>query len=202
MLMFLRDFRRSYRAYSYSELILITDLCSFRAPLGVTELMLIQRYLYTYWYLYLSQISRRSLQNLYLYYGVYTCSEVPIGTIEITERILVLRNLYLRYRVNSCISDTEVPVGTTEHFVGTKVPVGTTKQIHYTDVPVGPTRLILILVFQILYLSYIAYTYLTDLILALRNMYLSYRSYTYFTDTGVPVGTTELILILSIREYP
>ena len=32
-------------------------------------------------------------------------------------------------------------------------------------------------------------------------MYLSYRSYTCFIDTGVPVGTTELILILSIREY-
>ena len=60
----------------------------------------------------------------------------------------------------------------------------------------------LIHVFQILYMSYRAYTCLTDLILALRNMYLSYRSYTCFTDTGVLVGTTGLILILSIREYP
>ena len=51
--------------------------------------MLIQRYLY------LSQISRRSLQNLYLYYGVYTCSEVPVGITEIMERILVLQNLFL-----------------------------------------------------------------------------------------------------------
>ena len=33
-------------------------------------------------------------------------------------------------------------------------------------------------------------------------MFLSYRSYTCFTDTGVPIGTTELILILPIREYP
>ena len=106
------------------------------------------------------------------------------------------------YRTNSCISDAEVPVGTIEHFAGTKVPVGTTEQIHYTDVPVGTTGLILILVFRILYLSYRAYTYLTDLILALWNMYLSYKSYTCFIDTGVPVGTTELILILSIREYP
>ena len=108
----------------------------------------------------------------------------------------------MRYRANSCNSDTEVPVGTTEHFVGTKLPVGTTEQIHYTEVPVNTTGLILILVFRILYLSYRAYTYLTDLILALRNMYLSYRSYTCFTDTGVLVGTTELILILLIREYP
>ena len=59
----------------------------------------------------------------------------------------------------------------------------------------------LIRVLQNIYLSYRAYTYFTDLILALRNMYLSYRSYTCFTDTGVPVSTTELILILPIREY-
>ena len=95
----------------------------------------------------------------------------------------------MRYRANSCISDTEVPVGTTEHFTSTKVPVGTIKQIHYTEVPVGTTGLILILVFQILYLSYRAYTYLTDLELALRNMYLSYGSYTCFT---------ELILVFQI----
>ena len=95
--MFIRDPRRSYRTYSYPELILIIDLCSFGTPVGVTEL---------------------------------------------------------------------------------------------------------ILVFQILFLSYRAYTYLTDLILTLRNMYLSYRSYTYFKDTGIPVGTTELILSLPIREYP
>ena len=115
------------------------------------------------------------------------------------EHIHVLRILYRAY---SRISDTEVPVGTTEHFSCTKVLVSTTEQIHHTEVPVGTTRLILILVFRILYLSYEAYTYLTDLILALRNMYLSYRSYTCFTDTGVAVGTTELILILPIREYP
>ena len=146
----------------------------------VAELILIRKYLYVQ-------------KNLYWYFVSYTCT---------TKYILVLQNLYLRYRANSCISDTEVPVGTTEHFASTKVPVGTTEQIHYTEVPVGTTRLILILVFRILYLSYRAYTYLTDLILALRNMYLSYRSYTCFTDTGVPVGTTGLILILSIREYP
>ena len=113
------------------------------------------------------------VRSLFLSFGSYTC---------ITELILVLRNLYLRYKTNSCISDTEVPVGTTKHFTGTKVPVGTTEHIHYTEVPVGTTGLILILVFRILYLSY--------------------RAYTCFTDTGVPVGTTELILILPIREYP
>ena len=94
------------RSYTYSRLvvcctelihvlILISSLYLFSSPVGVTELMLIQRYLNTYWYLYLSHISRRSLQNLYLYYGIYTCSEVPVGIIEITERILVLWNLFL-----------------------------------------------------------------------------------------------------------
>ena len=57
------------------------------------------------------------LRSLFLSFGSYTC---------ITELILVLRNLYLRYRGNSCILDTKVPVGTIEHFTGTKVPVGTT----------------------------------------------------------------------------
>ena len=75
--------------------ILISSLYLFRSPVGVTEPMLIQRYINTYWYLYLSQISRRSLQNLYSSYEVYTCSEVPVGITEITERILDLRNLIL-----------------------------------------------------------------------------------------------------------
>ena len=122
--MLIRISRRNYKTYSYSELMLITYLCVFGSPVGVTELMCIR-------------ISRRS---------------------------------YITYS--------------------------------YTEIPLGTTRFILILVFRILYLSYRAFTYLTDLILALQNMYLSYRSYTCFTDTGEPVGTTELILILPIREHP
>ena len=70
----------------------------------------------------------------------------------------------------------------------TKVPIGIT-QIHYTEVPVGPTGLILIL--QNLYLFY-----------QYESTRGYYRTYTYFTDTRVSVGTTELILILLIREYP
>ena len=74
----------------YTELIhvriLISSLYLFRSPVGVTEPMLIQRYINTYWYLYLFQISRRSLQNLLLSYGSYTC---------FTELIIVLRILYL-----------------------------------------------------------------------------------------------------------
>ena len=75
--------------------ILISSLYLFRSPVGVTEPMLIQRYINTYWYLYLSQISRRSLRNLYLSYDVYTCSDFPVGITEITGRILDLRNLIL-----------------------------------------------------------------------------------------------------------
>ena len=89
-------------------LILVSDLYLFRSSIGVTELMLIQRYLIRYWYLYLSQISRRSLQNLYIFYGVYTCSEVPEGITEISERILDLRNLILygstrKYYLINCL---------------------------------------------------------------------------------------------------
>ena len=88
--------------------ILFSSLYLFRSPVGVTEPMLIQRYINTYWYLYLSQISRRSLQNLYLSYGVYTRSKVPVGITEFTERILDLRNLILygntrKYYLITCL---------------------------------------------------------------------------------------------------
>ena len=49
---------------------------------------------------------------------------------DIAELILVLRILYLYYGAYSCISDMEVPEGTTEHFTCTKVPIGTTEHIH------------------------------------------------------------------------
>ena len=68
-LMFIRDSRRSYRTYSYAELILITDLCAFRTPVGVTELMLM-------------------LRNLYLYtdtYTYFTETRVLVGTTELVR---------------------------------------------------------------------------------------------------------------------
>ena len=82
--------------------ILISSLYLFRSPVGVTEPMLIQRYINTYWYLYLSQISHRSLQNLYLSYGVYTYSEVLVGITEITGWILDLRSLILYGSTRKC----------------------------------------------------------------------------------------------------
>ena len=36
--------RRSYIAYAYAELILITDLCSFGTPVGVIELRPLLKY--------------------------------------------------------------------------------------------------------------------------------------------------------------
>ena len=50
---------RSYRAYTYTKvlihiLVLLSILYLFRSPIGVTELIPIRRYLYTYLYFYLS----------------------------------------------------------------------------------------------------------------------------------------------------
>ena len=127
---------------------LITGLCSYGTPVGVTELILMQNLFlcrtYPYNRLMCIQDSRRSYRT-YAYamefnlfggtrryhrdYGTYT---------GISEHILVLQNLYWSqnlylykgliltlqilywyYRTYYCISDTEVPVGTTEHFTGT-----------------------------------------------------------------------------------
>ena len=105
--MFIRDSRRSYKAYSYTglilitdlfsvgtlvgvtELILITDLCLFRTPVGVTELILI-----TDLCLFRTPVGVTELiliQKLYLYglmfiqdsrrsYRTYSDIGVPVGT--------------------------------------------------------------------------------------------------------------------------
>ena len=46
--MFIQDSHRSYRAYSYAGLILITDLFLVGTPVGVTELILILRSLHLF----------------------------------------------------------------------------------------------------------------------------------------------------------
>ena len=123
-----------YRIERIHVRILISSLYLFQSPVGVTEPMLIQRYLNTYWYLDLSRISHRSLQNLYLSYGVYTCSEVPAGIIEITERILVLRNLFLyestrKYYLFKCPKRRTLVLILNLSYTHTGVPVGTTEFI-------------------------------------------------------------------------
>ena len=69
---------------------------------------------------------------------------------------------------------------TIEHFTCSKVPVGTTEQVHYTEVPIGTTGLILILVFQILYLYYGAYSCTSNLI---RSLFLYKSTHRYYTDS-------------------
>ena len=58
---------------------LITCLCLYGTPVGVIELMLMLRSL--------------------------TYSEVPVGTTEITERILVFRSTYLSYRTYTGLTE-------------------------------------------------------------------------------------------------
>ena len=70
-LILIRTSRRSYRVSSYAELILITDVCSFGTPVGVTELNQIQEYPYVR-----QNLSRyRSTSRYYR-----TNTEVPVGT--------------------------------------------------------------------------------------------------------------------------
>ena len=86
--MLIRIFHRSYKVYSYTELILITDLCLFGTPVGVTELILGFLILYGAY----SCISAREIPV-----GItehFSCTKVPVGTTE-----------HIHY--------TKVPVGTT-----------------------------------------------------------------------------------------
>ena len=137
----------------------------------MTEPTLIQRYLIRYGYLYLSPISLRSFQNLYLSYGGYTCSEVPVGITENTERILDLWNLILYgstrryYGVYPCLTDLLLVLQSLFWYF--RSYSGLTEHIH---------------VFWILYVYYRTYTCISNLTCILRNLYLC----------------TELILVLQI----
>ena len=89
-------------------LILLSVLYLFRSLVRVTELIPVRRYLYTYWYLYVSQISRRSSHNLCLYRGTFRYYKVYAYTIGL---ILILRSLHLfggtsrYYRDYICITE-------------------------------------------------------------------------------------------------
>ena len=107
--MFIRDSRRSYKGYSYAELILITDLCSFGTPIGVTELILI-------------------LRSLHLFGGTRRYYR------EIMERILVFRNLFLygstrEYYLFKCPKRRTLVLISNLSYTHTGVPVGTTEVI-------------------------------------------------------------------------
>ena len=119
-----------FLSYTYSELTLIADLFLFRSPVGHIFILisrrthtyidfrvcgielihiLIRRYLSTYSYLYLSQISRRSSHNLCLYRDTYTRT----GTY-----------IYLRY-----------PVGVDRTYAYTKVLIHVLVLISISDLP-------------------------------------------------------------------
>ena len=69
-----------------TELILITDLCRFRTPIGVTELRLM-------------------LQSLNLFEGTHRHHR-DYGTYTvISEHILILRNLYWSYETYTYLTD-------------------------------------------------------------------------------------------------
>ena len=124
------------------------------------------------------------LHILYLYYKVYP---------GLTELILVLRSLFLSFGYRSTRRYYRT-------FCWYKSTRRYSEQIHYTEVPVGTTKLILILVYQILflyfesftqilYVYYGTYTCLRELILVLQNLYGSYGTYT---------GISEHILVFRI----
>ena len=203
-------------AYSYlSDLIRVLQnlYLSYRTYTGLTELILVFRS--TYWYfgsytcitelIHVFQIS-------YMYYRTYTC---------LTKLILVLRNLYWYFGAHTGISDLIRVLQNLYLCYGSyscaKVPVGTMSRnrsgSYHIEGQIGLLQIRRLFVRR--YKSQIHYTEITvvmnGLIITLQNLYLFYRykstrryyqTYTYLTDTGVPLGTTGLILVLPIREYP
>ena len=112
------------------------------------------------------------LQSIYLSYGSYSCAKVPVGTMS--------RNRSGSYHIQGQIKLLQIRTLVFRRY---------RSQIHYMEVTVVTTGLILIL--QNLYLFY-----------RYESTRRYYRAYTYFTDTRVPLGTTGLLLVLPIREYP
>ena len=101
--MFIRDSRRSYRTYSYAELILITDLCLFRTPVGVTELVHIQNLGLFRTPIGVTEL-RLMLQSLNLFLYESTCKYYGTYT-DLTEHVLVLQNLDMYFRSYTCLTE-------------------------------------------------------------------------------------------------
>ena len=119
---------------------------------------------------------------------------------EITEHILVLRNLFLygntrKYYMFKCPKRCTLVLISNLSYTHTGVPIGTTEFILIQSLYEDTRRY---------YRTFYLYKrtrryYRTDSLYRGTRRY--YRTYTYFSDTGVPVGTIGLILTLSIREY-
>ena len=85
-----QDSRRSYRTYTY------TDLCLFRTPVGVTELILILRNISLHFRSYTELNLFGGTRRYHRDYGTYT---------GISEHILVLQNLYWSYGTYTCLTE-------------------------------------------------------------------------------------------------
>ena len=170
--MFIRDSRRSYRTYSYAELILTTDLGAFRTPVGVTELMLMLRSLNLF----------GGTRRYHRDYGTYT---------GISEHVLVLRSLYWSYGTYTGLKEL-IFVYRTYSYLTDLILVLWNLYLSYGTYT-GLTELIFV---------YRTYSYLTELILVLRILILVLRniywSYGYGSTRRYYITYTYLL----IQEYP
>ena len=104
--------RRSYRSYSYAELMLIPNLCLFKTPVEVTELILIQ--------------------NLYL--TDLCLSRTPVGVTElILNKLMFIQDSRRSYRTYTYNRRTFIQDSRRSYRVysNTGVPLGTTELMKY-----------------------------------------------------------------------
>ena len=168
-----RKYCKTYTGTSYIILVLRSISWSYGTYTCITEFILVFQILSWYYSTY-TCISDliHVLQNLYLSYGSYSYAKVPVGTMS--------QNISGSYHIEGQIRLLQIR----RLFVRRH-----RSQIHYMEITLVTTGLISNL--QNLYLFY-----------RYKSTRRYYRTYTYLTDTGVTLGTTGLILVLPIREYP
>ena len=124
------------------------------------------------------------LQSIYLYFGSYSCTKVPVGTISQNRsesyhiqgqiRLIQIRTLVLRrYRSHQI------------HIPGLykfRTYPKTNRVVLYLYYGAYPCLTDLVLVLQNLFLYFRSYTCITELIHVFQILYMSYRAYTGLTD--------------------
>ena len=193
--MFIRDSRRSYRTYSYAELILITDLGAFRTPVGVTELMLM-------------------LQSLNLFGGTHRYHR-DYGTYTgFTELNLIREYPQVLLDQMSALIPTCVGIILITDVHSFETPVEVTELILIQNLYLflyfgyGSTRSY----YKTFYLYYRVYFGISNLLLVLRSIYMYFRFYTCTTEFihvfqilhvyyGTYTGLTELIFVYMTYSY-
>ena len=132
------------------------------------------------------------LRSLFLYFGSYTC---------ITEHILVLRILYLYYGAYTCLTDFILVLWSLFLSYGSYTCITDLMPVRDLFLCEGAYRFILVPKDTYLYLYQIhiliqeyLYTYLS--LLQTYTYQISRRSYRASMCTEVPLGTTEIRLIL------